>query len=511
MSRRRCCCCQRFSEHFTNDNWQTAYDYPPEDPWSQSDTYLTVTDDTGTLTSKKEHPNTMWTFGLWADVPNFDPEDPDTYSFADYELRVKLKDENNYIFLQVTWDGLYSYEDDEDPPVTHYFRQWTMQLFERIDGSNTAISDAITYSADVGGALPLCLRYITICVDPWAIEDDYYGSATEDKYEVRSAVWDAVPNIEGNPFLLGNSPTYPLRGDTSQTAAFGDKHGLHVDTGVIPSGVDLIQSHEYRDDCRVCGCFACKHGTSPEIIEVTIDRLPDKAFYDDVLPPTELGNFSDLNGKTARLYRGRQYDAEDPAAEPTDAFRGSVCTYWGPWTSEDMPDWAGKGITLTYTTNGSVSISLVIDISSDPKYWAIYGLSGAAVLVTPPAKVDCYEVTDGLIVDVDISQSGVADPYSTNRPCYSDDGTLVVDDSRVLGWDGFSWLNVEAGQTLTLTYGTPLQTVVVTVVSVTDIGGDQVSIETEEDLPGDFPTDIFGGASATYQIPKGKATLQVIE
>ena len=373
------CCCLLTEEHFIDTGWQSKYTAGESDAWSQSGSRISLTNDSGTITSDTGATGIMWLFSLWADTPTFDHEDADTYTYGTYELRVKVADADNYIFLRLAWSEL-------KPPsfaVPQYAWRWTMQLFERVGGIETALSDAITYTRHVNATTQRPhFAHIAICVDE-RDKDGYYYS--DDSLEVRSALWwDDPPDYGDTEGSDVASDSYGLRGNTSTATGFGTKHGVYLNAGPIAEGIDAIRTYEHADDCRFCDCGICNHGSEPKQLRVTFE------------------SDGGMDGATVDLYFGKRPMIAATLAIYEIVFgwydeHAWVCGHGGKIDSPPIVQ--GAHTVLEASIDGSNNVILSLYVTGNYPNVNLSGLSAYATINLGPlqSKYDCNDLYDGLV------------------------------------------------------------------------------------------------------------------
>lgn len=523
-----CCTCLYASQHFTSSAWTSQYTADAGDTWTQSGTVLSVTSEDAAITSTGSRTGAMWVFRPWSDLPTFDETNPDTYDFGTVDMRVRLADASNYIFLRLAFSRIYEWTTPHpNVTATHWRVEWTLQLFERIGGADTAISDAIVYSANLTtgtqsekiASLPYS-KWFFICVSPFAADGLYDDLLDANKLEVRSGVLTLTGDETAVPQpIYTQDVLYGLYGETSSSTAFGDKHGVRVDAGLIETGIDAIWVYQHDNTCRWCECTACEKGTSPNALDVTFSGMVSKVVGS--------GNCTEFNNLTVRLTR------DDNPIHPSDDFTETVgggipCAMrgypWGayPWDEAGHLDGVCcyHGLINPAIVNGTYTrVTLCLYRNGDGLvtaqlivygYWGFtliagiecYSVWSTSLVTLGNAPVDCWNALDYLVMDTfactndpvtSIKQSECTCPFAEqveDNVVSSNTASAFTMYRYSASFPNHDWTTLPATGTLTIGADT------FTVTGITLISPDYVRVDVSETITGDRT-----GEDVTYTIP----------
>jgi hypothetical protein len=230
------------------DGYASPWEYIAGSP------YLRLENGTGTITSKVGHgtaTTTTWLFGL----DGTDAKSTSAPYGNTFELRVAVADSDNYVFAKLRYVSYAA-------PVLGTPERWTwgVQLWERIGGTETAISDEETFKTtaiDTPAIEGPSIRW-NLC-----ITEGVGNSNNEDSGDYYYEFQDCGTHDE---LMLNIGDGLTLRGTISDLSALGNKHGVQIVSPAVGvrGGVFSIVAKVHEYGCSQCNCTFCEPGTSPE-------------------------------------------------------------------------------------------------------------------------------------------------------------------------------------------------------------------------------------------------------
>lgn len=404
-------------------------------PWYYSGRapHLRISGGTGLLTSKASNGRATTTTWLFR-IGQIEYNAVTPVSGNTYELRVGLKDADNYVSVRFRW---ISYNPGNIWSGIYPHSIIGIQMFERIAGVENAICDEFQYTTRDAYAPSDAFRLCIVRGE--GVGDYYYDCGRKD--ELLLTCETVIPYTQN----------FTMRGTISDISALGGKHAIYIATLASPATqaqIYWVRAKQHDEDCSQCDCLFCEIGTSPERLRARFVDLDGThpAWFDDWHTYIR-GSFWTFVG----LFGVERWP--------------SACAYW----CDDEDTGYFPFILLNPSTDLFPTVSSV--------YWyALYfngmqqanDIAQSALGGTP---FDCCDVLDGLELQAQGTRPYLFS-YSTISSSSSNSVTIADD-----------WSMVASGRQIRLTEPFGLSTENYTVVSVSGSGPTVITVL--ESIPGD--------------------------
>jgi hypothetical protein len=441
------CCCLIFDRDFTPQSEITNNYDGFASPWSYSASapHLRISGGSGLLTSKVANGSattTTWIFEI-GQISDLSVTPP---SGNTYELRVGVKDADNYVFARIKF---VSYT----PGAFPAFSTHSVQLFERIAGVESAISDEFQYDTDDTYIPNQTFRSFRLCIVQGS-GGGYYDDCGQ-KNEL--LLTNDIANSDKTP----GTQAFAMRGTISDLSVLGGKHAIYISTNTSPdttAQVYYVAALQHEEDCSQCDCLFCEIGTSPETLRA---------------------RFVDVDGTHPAWFDSWQtYTRGGYWYNPGLPFTGTfekwplTCAYWAE--KDTSFDYYGYHPYILLSPD-----NLTEPIRSSIYWYAWYlgtlvtdYFDGASTIVGA-SPLDCCEILDGLELDI----------YHTGNHSYLYASTVISSSGSNTLTVADDWSMVASGRTIKVS--DPFGSTTETYTAVSASGSGPTTITVLETIPAD--------------------------